>query len=84
METANGLNIDPKGKVRAERLSDGEEKTLRWGKIDDPNAGEYQQTLGIEGGSWEENDNDENGRFYIYKVDEEKYRVYQDDLNRSE
>ncbi|MDY6771591.1 MAG: hypothetical protein SV186_06600 [Candidatus Nanohaloarchaea archaeon] len=81
METADGLNIEEKGTVTATRQSDGEEVELRWGKVDDPEAANYQDSLGIEDASWVENDEDEDGTFFIYEKDDETYKIYQSDLN---
>ncbi len=82
METSNGLEIDKRGEVQAERISDGEEVRLAWGKIDDPDAGDYQDTLGVEDGEWVRNDTDEDGTFFVYEVDGEEYKIYKEDLNQ--
>jgi hypothetical protein len=81
METANGLSIDEKGTITAVRLSDQEEVSLRWGKVDDPDAGEYQNTLGINNAKWVENDEDDDGTYFIYEKDGERYKMYKSDLN---
>ncbi|MDY6778399.1 MAG: hypothetical protein SVU32_07040 [Candidatus Nanohaloarchaea archaeon] len=82
METSNGLHIDPRGTVTAEAEDGGEEREFRWGKIDDPEAGEFQDTLGIEQGEWVENGSDDEGRYFVYEVDGTRYRFYKDDLNQ--
>ncbi len=81
METKKGFEIDKKGTVKAERISDGVEVELPWGKIDDPRAEDYQNTLGIENGTWIENGEDKRGTFFIYAIKGERYKIYQDDLN---
>ncbi len=81
METKKGFSIDKKGVVKAERIGDGVEVELTWGKVDDPEAGDYQETLGIEDGSWIENGEDKKGTFFIYEIKGEKYKIYQKDLN---
>lgn len=81
MNTSNDLNIDKKGTVTAERISDGVEVELTWGKIDDPDAEDYQDTLGVEDGTWVENGEDKRGTFFIYDIKGERYKIYQDDLN---
>lgn len=80
MQTANGLTIDERGTVEAERIEDGQTRELRWGKVDDPDADDYQDTLGIEDGEWVRNDEDEGGNYYVYAIDGAEYRVYQADL----
>ncbi len=82
METKNGFQIDEKGVVKAERISDGVERKIRWGKIDDPEADDYQNTLGIEEGTWIENGEDKHGKFFVYEIKGERYKIYQDDLNK--
>lgn len=82
METANGLTIDRRGTVQAERLSDGEDVSLEWGKIDDPEAGDYQDTMGVKNGEWVRNDSDRDGTFFVYEIDGEEYKIYKEDLNQ--
>ena len=81
MDTEKGLSIEKKGTVKAERISDGVERDLSWGKIDDSEAGDYQDTLGIEDGTWIENGEDKDGTFFVYEIRGERYKIYQDDLN---
>ena len=81
MDTEKGLNIEKKGTVKAERISDGGERELVWGKIDDSDAGDYQDTLGIKDGTWIENGEDKDGTFFVYEIGGERYKIYQDDLN---
>lgn len=84
METANGLSIDPRGEVRAVPVEDGDAITVSWGKVDDDDADDYQDTLGIEDGRWVENDEDDKGNYYVYEIDGERYRIYQHDLISTE
>jgi len=82
METADGLNIDPRGEVTAIREEDGEDVTLQWGKIDDPDAGDFQDTLGVEDGEWVENDEDDDGTYFCYRIDGTRYKIYKDQINQ--
>ena len=81
METERGLSIERKGTVTAERISDGVEVELLWGRIDDEDADDYKDTLGVEDGTWIENGEDKNGTFFVYEIKGERYKIYQDDLN---
>ena len=81
METREGFSIDKKGTVGAERISDGVEVELKWGRIDDNDSEDLKDTLGIENGTWIDNGEDKKGTFFIYDIAGERYKVYQKDLN---
>ncbi|MCJ7450259.1 MAG: hypothetical protein MUP58_00790 [Candidatus Nanohaloarchaeota archaeon QJJ-9] len=81
MKTANNLNIEKKGEVEAEKKGLEETKKLEWGRVDDEEAGSYQNTLGVKDGEYKDRGEDDKGSFFLYEVEGEEYKVYKDDIN---
>lgn len=82
METATGLNIDERGTVEATIEERDETETVRWGKIDDPDAGDIQGTLGIEDATWKERREQDGTIFFVYEKDGDTLMISKDEINQ--
>lgn len=81
MQTANGFSIDKRGTVTAEIEETNETEDVPWGKIDDPEAGDYQDTLGIEDATWKERRQEDDTIYFVYERGNETLLISKDEIN---
>lgn len=81
METANGLTIDKRGTVEATIEDTGETKTVSWGKIDDPDAENYQDTLGIADATWKQRREEDETIYFVYEREDDTLLISKETIN---